>query len=84
MKKLCELARLDVERYGAHSLRAGFVTQALRYGAQPHEIAKVTRHKRLETVLKYARAGSGGGERGGKDPRASGEMKLGSSSPNTL
>ena len=46
---------LDVTRYGAHSLRAGFVTEAFRTGHEPVTIMKQTGHKSVESLLNYAR-----------------------------
>ena len=46
---------LDVTRYGAHSLRAGFVTEAFRTGHEPTTIMKQTGHKSVESLLNYAR-----------------------------
>ena len=46
---------LDITRYGAHSLRAGFVTEAFRTGHEPTTIMKQTGHKSVESLLNYAR-----------------------------
>lgn len=46
---------LDITRYGAHSLRAGFVTEAFRTGHEPVTIMKQTGHKSVESLLNYAR-----------------------------
>ena len=46
---------LDTRRYGAHSLRAGFVTEAFRTGHEPTTIMKQTGHKSVESLLNYAR-----------------------------
>jgi integrase len=40
---------------GAHSLRAGFVTQAFRQGATHHEVMRQTRHTDIATVEGYSR-----------------------------
>jgi integrase len=42
-------------RYGAHSLRAGFVTDAAAGRAQVQEIMKKTGHRSADTVLRYIR-----------------------------
>lgn len=42
-------------RIGAHSLRAGFVTQAFRNGADAHAIMRQTDHRSVEMVERYAR-----------------------------
>ncbi|KXO99065.1 integrase [Tsukamurella tyrosinosolvens] len=44
-----------VERLGAHSLRAGFVTQAFRNGADAHAIMRQTDHRSAAMVERYAR-----------------------------
>ena len=41
--------------YGAHSLRAGFATQAYLDGVGEHEAAAQTRHSSLETLREYQR-----------------------------
>lgn len=38
-----------------HSLRAGFATSAARAGARPDQIMRVTRHRRVDTVMGYIR-----------------------------
>lgn len=44
-----------VERLGGHSLRAGFVTQAARAGADHHSIMRQTGHKTPAMVTRYVR-----------------------------
>ncbi len=44
-----------VELLGGHSLRAGFVTQAFRAGADTHAIMRQTRHASPAMVERYAR-----------------------------
>ena len=44
-----------VAQIGGHSLRAGFVTQAFRNGAQAHEVMRQTGHKDPATLEIYAR-----------------------------
>lgn len=44
-----------VSRMGAHSLRAGFVTQAFRNGADAHAIMRQTDHRTPAMVERYAR-----------------------------
>lgn len=46
---------MDPKRFGGHSLRAGFVTQALRAGATPQEIMRQTDHRNIATVEIYRR-----------------------------
>jgi site-specific recombinase XerD len=48
-------AGMDAPAYGAHSLRAGFVTQSFRAGATHHEIMRQTGHKGVETLEIYSR-----------------------------
>jgi integrase len=45
----------SVARLGAHSLRAGFVTQAFRNGADAHAIMRQTDHRSPAMVERYAR-----------------------------
>ena len=45
----------DTERYSAHGLRAGFVTQATMSGLQPFQIMEQTGHKSVTTVARYTR-----------------------------
>lgn len=53
-ERMVELG-LNPKGYSAHSLRAGFVTDAMANGALPHEVMRQTRHRKVETVLKYQR-----------------------------
>jgi integrase len=41
--------------FGAHSLRAGFVTQSFRAGASHHDIMRQTGHKTITTLEIYSR-----------------------------
>jgi site-specific recombinase XerD len=45
----------DPDEYGAHSLRAGFATQAYIDGIGEHEAAVQTRHASLKTLREYQR-----------------------------
>jgi integrase len=45
----------DQTRYGAHSLRAGFVTTAAEAGASEISIMQRTGHRSMATVLRYIR-----------------------------
>lgn len=47
---------LDAKRYCAHSLRAGFATEALTRGASEVMVAQQTGHRSLETLRLYLRA----------------------------
>ena len=46
---------LDPRRYGAHSLRAGFVTAAAEAGASPLVIMQTTGHRSMSMVQRYFR-----------------------------
>jgi hypothetical protein len=48
-------ATQERNRYGGHSLRAGFITQAARDGENPLEIQKVSKHRSLDQLLVYIR-----------------------------
>ena len=45
----------DIKELGGHSLRAGFVTQAFREGADAHEIMRQTGHRSHAVLEGYAR-----------------------------
>jgi integrase len=47
---------LDRRKYGAHSLRAGFVTEALERGVNEIAIARQTGHRSLDTLRLYMRS----------------------------
>jgi site-specific recombinase XerD len=53
VKSCCEKVGLDPERYGAHSLRSGFCSQAAKAGKAEHQIMKQTRHKRADSLQRY-------------------------------
>lgn len=46
---------VDPTKFGAHSLRAGFVTQTMRHGADVGEVMAVTGHRSADMVLRYRR-----------------------------
>jgi len=48
----------DPAQIGGHSLRAGFVTQAFRSGADAHSIMRQTGHRDPKTLEIYAREGA--------------------------
>lgn len=50
---------IDPKTYSGHSLRAGFVTEAVKAGASYEQIRKTTRHAKLDTVARYDRAQGG-------------------------
>ncbi|MBO0985020.1 site-specific integrase [Rathayibacter sp. SD072] len=55
VKRRVTAVGLDPEQYSAHSLRAGFVTEALRHGASTHAVMRQTGHRSPATVEIYAR-----------------------------
>jgi len=55
LKTSAAKAGLPVERLGAHSLRAGFVTQAYMDGMREFDIRQVTRHKTEDMTRRYIR-----------------------------
>lgn len=58
VKRHAERIGLDPDRFGGHSLRAGFATEAARMGFDAMAIASQTRHRSLETLRGYVRRGS--------------------------
>lgn len=46
---------VDVSAYGAHSLRAGMVTESFLQGMEPHEIMRQTGHRSASGLRRYAR-----------------------------
>lgn len=55
LRRRLEAAGLASAGFGAHSLRAGFVTDAFRAGADAHAIMRQTRHRSPTTLEAYAR-----------------------------
>jgi len=55
LRRRLAAAGVNPDGYGAHSLRAGFVTDAYRAGASTHAITRQTRHRDPATVEGYAR-----------------------------
>lgn len=55
LKRRVEGSGYDPDRYGYHSLRAGFVTQARRNGADSRSVRRQTRHGSDEMVNVYDR-----------------------------
>jgi integrase len=53
VRNCSEKVGLDPERYGAHSLRSGFCSQAAKAGKAEHQIMKQTRHKRSDSLQRY-------------------------------
>jgi hypothetical protein len=61
-KAVCEIVKADAGRiglkpgeFGAHSLRAGFVTSAARRGATVFKMRDVSRHKSMDVLQAYVR-----------------------------
>lgn len=55
VKRMAADAGLDPARFAGHSLRAGFVTEARGRGIDPLDVARHTRHRRLDTLQVYDR-----------------------------
>ena len=55
VRRRLDAAGLSAAGFGAHSLRAGFVTDAFRAGADAHAIMRQTRHRSPTTLEAYAR-----------------------------
>lgn len=55
MKRYCTAAGLDASTFGAHSLRAGYITTAAERGADLARIMDQSRHRDPRTVLGYIR-----------------------------
>lgn len=67
VKRWAGAAGLDPTLFSGHSLRAGFVTQALDDGADPFRVMDVTGHKRVDTVRVYDRRNQAFRNHAGKD-----------------
>ena len=55
VKRALGRAGFEVERFGGHSLRAGFATQAAKNGATAFDIMRQTGHRSVQTVSRYVR-----------------------------
>lgn len=55
VKRVMRALKLDPKEYSGHSLRAGFVTDAIKSGIQSQVIRKVTGHKSESTLAEYFR-----------------------------
>jgi integrase len=55
MKRYCTAAGLDASTFGAHSLRAGYITTAAERGADLTRIMDQSRHRDPRTVVGYIR-----------------------------
>ncbi len=57
IKSSCARVGLDERLYSGHSVRAGFITQAVRAGKQERVIMRHSRHIDLKTFREYVRDG---------------------------
>lgn len=57
LKKYVGELSLDARRYGAQSLRAGFMTQALLSGIDEARVAERSNHRDADSIRKYFRPG---------------------------
>lgn len=55
MKKAASRNGLDPRKYGTHSLRAGFATEAIRNGAAEKDVMAQTGHRSPAILLRYVR-----------------------------
>ena len=55
VKKRIKLIGLDETLYGAHSLRAGFITESVNSGKTIYEAMQLSGHRDLETAQSYIR-----------------------------
>jgi integrase len=55
VQRLAELCGHDVGRIGAHSLRAGLITQAVTNGAHERDVMRHSRHKSVAVFRSYVR-----------------------------
>jgi integrase len=58
IKRAVAMIGLDAKLYGAHSLRAGFVTAAAESGVPESVIMQRTGHRSVQTVARYVRPAS--------------------------
>jgi len=58
IKKYVQLAGLDPNKYGGHSLRSGFATSAAESGAEERNIMNMTGHKTTQMVRRYIQEGN--------------------------
>jgi len=58
LRERAEQAGIEPQRISGHSLRAGFVTQALISGADYPSIARQTGHRGMQTIMQYDRGRS--------------------------
>jgi len=56
LKRHAERVALDSETYSAHSLRAGFITQATRAGKRERRVKEHSGHGSWEAFNRYVKA----------------------------
>ena len=56
LKAHAEHAGLDTQQFSAHSLRSGFITQAVRAGKSPRRVKAHSGHKSWDTFDGYVKA----------------------------
>lgn len=55
VQRALQRAGFEAGKYGGHSLRAGFATQAAKNGATAFDIMRQTGHRSVQTVSRYVR-----------------------------
>ena len=65
LKRYVAAVGLDASTFGAHSLRAGFITTAAERGADMARIMDVSGHRNPRTVLGYIRRANAFKDRAG-------------------
>ena len=55
VKRVMQALRMDPDQFSGHSLRAGFVTDAIKHGIQSQVIRRVTGHRSESTLSEYFR-----------------------------
>lgn len=58
VKKRVRLAQHNESKFGAHSLRSGFVTEGGRQGKPIGDIMAMTTHKNIATAMRYYQSGA--------------------------
>jgi integrase len=55
VQRYCSQLGLDPSKFGAHSLRAGYVTEEIEHGTPDMKVAIHTRHRDFDSLLRYFR-----------------------------
>ena len=58
VKQYVDLIGLDARNFSGHSLRAGFITSAIKHNARLDKIMEISRHKNVSTMMQYVREGN--------------------------